>query len=675
MCTSAAKVPRQNKCRHCKGLGHNIKGCPKLKKTRPNEQKRKRKTPRNSTSSAVPVNNEGSPSDVEYNSGQEDDGKPGRHDNVDENGDANCMRPPPDESDGDSDGCTYQPQVYNPMHIEVLPEPEPELTNLRTTAYTSVPLDCYPEFVVDSDTKPGHRVPDPESKSVFDLFSLFWTAITMLTFVNSTNEYARSSADKEWKRNLTAIELRRFFGLILFFGLWKVRKRRSCWDRNSKFFSPYITNVMSRHRFEAILRNLHWLNTASFTNAEKLAKKKADNFWSVASLLTTLAGLFQRYWMCGQDMDVDEGGIPTKCYHHAVQYNGDKPKKWFFKVYCLNDAANSYLHNFYLFRGADRTRKSHVPASAFPVIELTKDDVYRDRNHIVYVDNYFQGPYLCDAQLTRGLHTCGTFRTNRIKTVSPVFYTKTGDGRGKRGDMKQHKLKDNLFCTSWWDKRGVNMLSTFETFWKTCRRHDRDKKTGVYSHLELPRPTIIAKYNKGMGGTDLFDQHVSYYRTSVKTKRWPHTVIFHFLLVCVVNSWLLYKDIHKPKPHQKYGNLLSYVDHIVDVMCSMTDGTEEDVDVAEVGEDNGFQRAKKAVKQENVSIPLLRQAGNHYSMRLPNLDTDGKTNRRQCRGPNCKKQTPSYCTKCGEALCCDEKLAADGVTKTTCFIEYHEGSP
>lgn len=342
------------------------------------------------------------------------------------------------------------------------------------------------------------------------------------------------------------------------------------------------------------------------------------------------------------------------------------------KVYCLNDGTTSYLSNFYLFRGRDAARPVTVPASAYPVIRLLDNELYHNRNHICFVDNFFNGLYLCMDLLGKGIHTCGTFRTNRVKVSTPVFYTKTGAGRGERGEMKQSKIGENMYITSWFDKKPVNMLSTFPTYSNTCIRNDRNKKSGVYTKLKLPRPTIIAAYNKGMGGTDLFDQFLSYYRTSVKTKRWPHTVIFHFLLCSVVNSWILYKDIYHPDKHGNNGNLYSYITNLVGSMCDMSDGTNADVDECEIGDLCGIERAPKHHKASANPLDIGRNSGDHCCMRLPNLDNDGKTNRRRCKGPNCDKWTSIYCMQCGVGLCIDQKLGIDQRTQTTCFIEYHQ---
>lgn len=64
---------------------------------------------------------------------------------------------------------------------------------------------------------------------------------------------------------------------------------------------------------------------------------------------------------------------------------------------------------------------------------------------------------------------------------------------------------------------------------------------GQYCPIILQQPTIIKDYNSGMGGTDLMDQRCCYYRISHKTTKWQHRLIFHFLTVTVVNSFILWK--------------------------------------------------------------------------------------------------------------------------------------
>lgn len=83
-------------------------------------------------------------------------------------------------------------------------------------------------------------------------------------------------------------ELWRFFGLILFLGLYHVPERRLLWIRSSKFYNSFVSGVMTRHRFEDILLNLHWHNTAQYTDTEVKAKNKQDSFWRLKELMDLL---------------------------------------------------------------------------------------------------------------------------------------------------------------------------------------------------------------------------------------------------------------------------------------------------------------------------------------------------------------------------------------------------
>ena len=52
----------------------------------------------------------------------------------------------------------------------------------------------------------------------------------------------------------------------------------------------------------------------------------------------------------------------------------------------------------------------------------------------------------------------------------------------------------------------------------------------------IKNPAIAMIYNGCMGGTDSFDQFLTYFRTIVMTKRWQTRIFTHFLMAGVVNA-------------------------------------------------------------------------------------------------------------------------------------------
>ena len=113
------------------------------------------------------------------------------------------------------------------------------------------------------------------------------------------------------------------------------------------------------------MRCFHWENVLSFTAEERRLKSKNDPFWRVtAGYCDKLAANFFDYYQPGQMMDIDEMAIYFKGRHKCRCYNPNKPEKWHFKAYCLNDAETGYLLHFKLYAGKSEVRPNGMSATA-----------------------------------------------------------------------------------------------------------------------------------------------------------------------------------------------------------------------------------------------------------------------------------------------------------------------
>ena len=57
-----------------------------------------------------------------------------------------------------------------------------------------------------------------------------------------------------------------------------------------------------------------------------------------------------------------------------------------------------------------------------------------------------------------------------------------------------------------------------------------------------------------MGGVDLYDQMMVYYRMAFRSRKYYLRLVFHMIDMCVINSWLLYRrslDKINVKRHQQ----------------------------------------------------------------------------------------------------------------------------
>ncbi|GFR33551.1 piggyBac transposable element-derived protein 3 [Trichonephila clavata] len=53
-------------------------------------------------------------------------------------------------------------------------------------------------------------------------------------------------------------------------------------------------------------------------------------------------------------------------------------------------------------------------------------------------------------------------------------------------------------------------------------------------------PAIARSYNTYMGGFDMMDRLISYYRISTRTKKWTMRVFVYFLNMATCNAWIMY---------------------------------------------------------------------------------------------------------------------------------------
>ena len=531
---------------------------------------------------------------------------------------------------------------------------------------------------VDASLRPAFLGSGPKAsvgrdvKTELDFFELFMTDDFIETFVTSTNGYAASTGFRPrgdaWK-DVTADDIWVFIGIVIFMGTIDVPIRRSFWDRKSPYFNEFIASKMSCRRFEDILHCFHWVNTAQYSSDEKLAKNKEDNFWQVGGYLDSLAALFRLYYDPGQDLDVDEGSIPAKCYHTAIQYNKDKPYKWFFKVFCLNCTKSQYLWNFYLYRGKDVERPDTTPSTAYPVLKLCDFEKFRHKNFIMFVDNWFNSVYLLLKLLERGIHSCGTIRTNRVVRrlgVSKDWFLK-GD-KVARGTMKAKQVSLNqkcIFLVSWKDNKVVNMITTFKTYKESAQRYNKAKKASRATRIEIARPTCVRVYNKGMGGTDGFDGMIARYRLGLQTKRWPHRVLFHFFNASMVNAHVLFKTKHAidrgHKSFTKLGFSTSLIEQILEKHLPKEPEGSEDED--EAPPPKKMRRACSFTDEERLQWP---KNAKHFSIYVPVKDSpDLYKGEHNCRYPGCGSRVRTFCQDCFIPLCC---TLIDG---TSCHAKWH----
>lgn len=201
------------------------------------------------------------------------------------------------------------------------------------------------------------------------------------------------------------------------------------------------------------------------------------------------------------------------------------------------------------------------------------------------------------------MHVVGTVKTNQAWLPKKCIFPKVGRSKKARGAIKSvcnNKTGSKIYFTAWMDSKPVHLLHTFAP--KIQKVKQKSIIDGTYKDIKIPRPTPIEVYNKGMGGTDKFDQFSSYYDDRTRVIFWQSRIFNHFLRASAINAQILYN-----KKMKKHLTLLQYLTEIIKEWCV------NDQEEGELDQDNGLsnKKGKKPKSFWNKNL-YFRISGQHF---------------------------------------------------------------
>ncbi len=194
-------------------------------------------------------------------------------------------------------------------------------------------------------------------------------------------------------------------------------------------------------------------------------------------------------------------------------------------------------------------------------------------------------------------------------------------------------IGSKLCVVKWYDNKPVLLMSVVHGTQPedTCQRWDKKMK----QYVTVSRPSIIREYNNKMGGVDLMDRMISYYRMSTRTKKWTMRMVMHFTDLALANSWLLYRKDHaicagpKTRPIQ----FLQFRMEVATILLAQHHGADADLSTQSEEEEDSNQGVKRHVT-ELPHVSVRRRANAH----LPEMI--GLKNAMRCRRLGCTGKKP-----------------------------------
>ena len=162
-------------------------------------------------------------------------------------------------------------------------------------------------------------------------------------------------------------------------GLVRLPSQRSYWET----FMSYdgVSSVLSRNRFETILRNIHFVDNLVISEDDK----KKNRLWKLHPWISTLR---ENFLMVTPEEyhAVDEIMVPFKGKSLMRQYMPNKPHKWGFKIWGRS-GVSGYLYDFDIYQGKTNDVDTHnLGVSAGVVIKMASS-LPDGHNFKLFADN------------------------------------------------------------------------------------------------------------------------------------------------------------------------------------------------------------------------------------------------------------------------------------------------
>ncbi|KAG0430632.1 hypothetical protein HPB47_022529 [Ixodes persulcatus] len=233
------------------------------------------------------------------------------------------------------------------------------------------------------------------------------------------------------------------------------------------------------------------------------------------------------------------------------------------------------------------------------------------------------------------------------------FYWIQKDLRKRGRGSFDYKVEnsENVVLVRWLDNKAVQLASSYtgvEPEDQVKRWSASEKK-----HILVARPAIVKTYNKTMGGVDLADQLIEYYRIPTCFSKWYMKLFVCFLNLIAVNSWLVYRRHAQQLQLSKQMTLFEF---ILDVSDALRRSGNTDT-----------KKRRPASSPGEPSRKTGRPANPHPSIDT-RYDQIGRWPEFQNQKQRCKNCISSYmkwsCTKCNVRLCLSNNK--------NCFVDFHK---
>lgn len=358
-----------------------------------------------------------------------------------------------------------------------------------------------------------------------ECFELFFDDEVFDHLVNMFIIYATQTGDHAFET--TTNEVKCYIAILILSGYISVPRWRMLWEVGTESYNEFVSCAMRRNRFELLKKYTHCANNTSL--------EKGNRFAKLSPLINLLNEKFLKNAKLVEKLSVDESMVPYYGKHGAKQFIKGKPIRFGYKMWCICEPLG-YLIQFYPYAGKDLERPKDVGLGEHVVMTLVEK--LPPAPYKIYADRFFSTINLAARLKENGMGYTGTIMSNRIgKCPIPSKSYIEKQARGYYDYSTE--INSGCLIMVWNDNKAVHAISTCDSIQpvaKVKRWSQKDKKKIV-----VPQPNAITCYNKSMGGIDRMDENISYYRVSLRSKKWWWPIFVFCIDAALQNAWQLFK--------------------------------------------------------------------------------------------------------------------------------------
>ncbi|KAH9627857.1 hypothetical protein HF086_001753 [Spodoptera exigua] len=186
---------------------------------------------------------------------------------------------------------------------------------------------------------------------------------------------------------------------------WSVSRYRMYWEQRVDCSFPTVAALMSRNRFEDLLRYFHVADNNNLDPSDKFAK--------VRPLWKLLNARWVKYYPGDKNLSIDESMIPYYGKHGTKQHIHGKPIRFGYKSWSICTRLG-YLIYGELYQGAS-TGNTHPELGVGASVVLDLISKLPQGSYSFYFDNFFMSLPLLEELQKMGHDGTGTIRANRTE--------------------------------------------------------------------------------------------------------------------------------------------------------------------------------------------------------------------------------------------------------------------